>query len=278
MSNHAHLKSKEQALAFYELLRTETGLRLREHIRSLTSSPLDVLQFPPMQLLPNLSALAFHHSQTPGIPRWEATYFMSSHGASPVLSPMRSDVDGGVRLLLLDCARCTVQALMLTGLDVSRSFSEPSEWKRLQTHTIGLDLGWMADIAAIGHEKRVHALVVSPDGNWFASGSEDNTIILWDSDGQLCHEWMAHYGYIRSLVFSPDSGFLASAGGDGKVVVWDLNQDARRVGTLEGHTVHVHDCAWSPDGTTIASGAYDTTLRLWDTDIQAASSLGWRAR
>ncbi|TBU61656.1 WD40-repeat-containing domain protein [Dichomitus squalens] len=437
MINHIPLNSRDKAFAFYDFLRTDTGLRLREHVRSLTISPVDVPHLPPLHMLPNLSTLSFisrkleryYHEEGRPTVRLHTSHLWCYHRygqnirtlelghlslsacidlcrlilafpnttkiichdiivkgpamSGPVMDVLgaklsrpqlatvniHSGVDESVTSLLLDCARSTVQTLMLTGLhDILPAFSMPSEWKWLHTLTIGLELGKGADslgrlteflknfrppsledvsvhflvthrhilnqcfdderleetnwidvcskleaalstfrrqrlsflvslekparehlwtrelgqlfpalrdrgrltvacksIAAVGHERLVWAVVVSPDSKWIASGSWDNTIIVWDSDGRLCDEWMAHYSKLNSLAFSLDSRFLASAGSDRKVVVWDLNQDARRVATLEGHSDEVLSCAWSPDGTMIASGGVDKTVRLWDT-------------
>ncbi|TBU33616.1 WD40-repeat-containing domain protein [Dichomitus squalens] len=430
--NSVHLKSKEQALAFYEFLRTQTGSRLRGHVHSLTISPVDVPHFPPIQSLPNLSTLAFiprgrqeypsgrptsclhtshlrcYHRYGENIRSLELgnlslstctdlcrlilafpnTTNIECRGISveppakavPDMVLMRNklsqqlqpdtiniheEVDEAVASLLLHCSRGTVQTLMWTGqLDVvPPAFLTPSEWQRLHTLTIGSELGeepggiermtaffakfhppsledvsvhflvthreildqrfdsdkskeskwidicskleavlstfrrqrlsfmvsarerlWTRELGrrfpalrdrkrlavtckstAVGHESVAYTVVVSPDSRWIASGSEDNTIIVWDSDGKLCDEWIAHQGDVNSLAFSPDSRLLASAGHDEKVVIWDLNQDARRVATLRGHTDVVWSCAWSPDGTTIASGGGDKSIRLWDT-------------
>ncbi|TBU40582.1 hypothetical protein BD309DRAFT_1046132 [Dichomitus squalens] len=59
MINHTPLNSRDKAFAFYDFLRTETGSRLRKHVRCLTISPVDVPHLPPLQMLPNLATLSF---------------------------------------------------------------------------------------------------------------------------------------------------------------------------------------------------------------------------
>ena len=116
----------------------------------------------------------------------------------------------------------------------------------------------------MSHDGKVHSLVCSPNSERVASGADDSTIILWNPEGQLVHEWVAHAGSVLSLAFSPDGQYLASAGQDRKVAVWDVSQTPRKIATLNGHTEPVDSCAWSPNGTLIASGSWDTTIRLWD--------------
>ncbi|EJF65548.1 hypothetical protein DICSQDRAFT_133145 [Dichomitus squalens LYAD-421 SS1] len=59
MINHIPLNGRDKAFAFYDFLRTDTGSRLRRHVRCLTISPVDVPHLPPLQMLPNLATLSF---------------------------------------------------------------------------------------------------------------------------------------------------------------------------------------------------------------------------
>ncbi|KAI1784306.1 WD40-repeat-containing domain protein [Ganoderma leucocontextum] len=121
-------------------------------------------------------------------------------------------------------------------------------------------------VLAAGHEARLLALVGSQNSEWVASGSDDSTIILWDTNGHITQRWVAHrYKSVWSLAFSPDSQHLVSVGRDEKVAIWDLSQGVCKVATLEGHTGTVVSCAWSPsDGNVIATGSWDGTAQLWD--------------
>ena len=72
-----------------------------------------------------------------------------------------------------------------------------------------------------GHSGGVSALCVLQDGR-LASGSNDNTIRLWDltTGGQvICLE--GHLHVVRALCALPD-GRLASGAGDKTVRLWDL--------------------------------------------------------
>ncbi|TFK89203.1 WD40 repeat-like protein [Polyporus arcularius HHB13444] len=120
--------------------------------------------------------------------------------------------------------------------------------------------------AANGHTGTVTSLAVSPDSKWVASGSEDTTIILWDTEDQsVVRKWEASVETVWHLAFSPDSQRLAASGNEGRVVIWDVEQ-GDELGTLEGHTETVHTVVWSPDGTKLATGSDDMTVRIWDAE------------
>ncbi|EJF60379.1 WD40 repeat-like protein, partial [Dichomitus squalens LYAD-421 SS1] len=118
------------------------------------------------------------------------------------------------------------------------------------------------------HEDQVFCVAYSPDGKWVVTGSGDCTIILWDSDGQLVQEWVAHAGGVMSLAFSPDSRRLASSGGDRYLAVWDIMPGKGHPPIAMKYTDSDDDscaCAWSPNGTVIASTDVHTeTVKLWN--------------
>ncbi|PIL26173.1 transporter [Ganoderma sinense ZZ0214-1] len=117
------------------------------------------------------------------------------------------------------------------------------------------------------HEGPISTLVTSPNGPWFASGSYDSTIIIWDSrTGAIIYDWPAHVLSVDSLAFSPDGRYLCSTGGDTTPKIWDLYSPsgAALATTLVGHTAIVRHCAWSSSGTLLATGSNDGSVRLWD--------------
>ncbi|KAK7416688.1 hypothetical protein QQX98_005014 [Neonectria punicea] len=65
-----------------------------------------------------------------------------------------------------------------------------------------------------GHSQKVTCLVVSPNWQLLASGSQDGTIKLWLTEGVEVQKLEGHSGGINHLAFSPDSHLIASAATD----------------------------------------------------------------
>ncbi|MBP8857449.1 MAG: serine/threonine protein kinase [Anaerolineaceae bacterium] len=115
-----------------------------------------------------------------------------------------------------------------------------------------------------GHTDHVSSVAFSPDGSILASGSSDNTIILWDvGSGEKLHTLVGHPGDVLNVAFSPDGNTLASGSRDWMGILWDV-KSGEKLRNLVGHTGSVRSVAFSPDGSTLASGSYDNTIILWD--------------
>ncbi|MEO1004657.1 MAG: TIR domain-containing protein [Cyanobacteria bacterium J06638_38] len=111
-----------------------------------------------------------------------------------------------------------------------------------------------------GHYGAVLDVAVSPDQELIASGSADNTIILWKQDGTLLNTLKGHSGSVTAVTFSPDSQLLASASVDNTIKLWQ--RDGTLLRTFDGQE-DFNRVAFSADGKTLALASQDQTVKLW---------------
>ena len=131
----------------------------------------------------------------------------------------------------------------------------------------------------VGHTDTVYSVAFSPDGQTLASGSADETIILWNTTTGERTNTLAiptgpfagpintpagHTDTVYSVAFSPDGQTLASGSADGTIILWDTTTGQYKQ-TLTGHKRAVYSVAFSSDGETLASGSWDKTIILWNT-------------
>jgi len=73
-----------------------------------------------------------------------------------------------------------------------------------------------------GHEGYVNSVSISADGKRLASGSDNETVRLWDTEtGKEIQRFVGHEGSVRSVSLSADGKRLASGSGDKTVRLWD---------------------------------------------------------
>jgi WD40 repeat protein/CHAT domain-containing protein len=143
-----------------------------------------------------------------------------------------------------------------------------------------------------GHEQSVQSAKFSPDGNYILTTSLDDTVRLWDkqgnslavfpslgsratfspndryiltsglrsglrdSRGNLVAEFQGH-----SAVFSPDGNFILTAE-EQTVYLWDISGNL--IAKFQGHKNGAHKPRFSPDGRYIFTAGFFEDARLWD--------------
>ncbi len=115
-----------------------------------------------------------------------------------------------------------------------------------------------------GHNDTITAAELSDDGKQALSGSEDNTVRLWDVEkGECLRVFEGHTNTVRAVRLSLSGHFGVSAGDDRTIRLWNLGTGAC-LRVLEGHTGVIKDLSLGANDRYLLSAGEDKTLRLWD--------------
>lgn len=128
---------------------------------------------------------------------------------------------------------------------------------------------WKHKTLISGHIGWVRTAVVDPANEWFATGSADRTIKIWDlASGQLKLTLTGHISSVRALAISSRHPYLFSVSEDKTVKCWDLEYN-KVVRSYHGHLSGVYSCNLHPTIDLLFTGGRDSTCRVWDIRTKA---------
>ncbi|MBM4003302.1 MAG: hypothetical protein FJ295_08445 [Planctomycetes bacterium] len=116
-----------------------------------------------------------------------------------------------------------------------------------------------------GHSQPIRAIAVSSDGRWSVTGSQDQTVRVWDqTTGQQVRALPETnlLGPVTAVAISPDNTLVAAAGETGPIMVWNLADGVIRMRRMALPGA-IHDLAFLPDGKRIATISQDQAVRIW---------------
>lgn len=143
-----------------------------------------------------------------------------------------------------------------------------------------------------GHSKTVVGIAVSKDGKWLATGSADNSIIIWNADTyQQIRKIESHKGQVTTLDFSPDGRSLISGSTDRSLRLWDV-ATGNEIRNYNGEFKQgIYQCKFSTDGRLLGVVSWErsatgvqgfakildaqtgTLIKRFDTDDHPASAV-----
>jgi len=116
-----------------------------------------------------------------------------------------------------------------------------------------------------GHAADINTVTYFPNGQCFATGSDDKTCRLFDI--RAARELMS-YSHdeimcgVTSTAFSASGRLLFAAYETAQCQVWDILK-AERVFQLAAHSDRVSCLAMTGDGTALCTGSWDFSLKVW---------------
>lgn len=137
--------------------------------------------------------------------------------------------------------------------------SAAARWPRPSWHA-----PWRPYRVISGHLGWVRSVAFEPGNEWFATGSGDRTIKIWDTaSGRLKLTLTGHIEQVTGLAVSDRSPYLFSCGLDKMVKCWDLETN-RVIRSYHGHLSGVRCLALHPELDILFTGGRDATCRVWD--------------
>ena len=125
----------------------------------------------------------------------------------------------------------------------------------------------LRDFTLEGHEGIFWSVAMTGLGDLAVSGSDDNTVCLWNlKTGDCLHVFEGHSEPVTSVAISNDGALIVSGSKDNTVRIWDA-----RKGTclhiLSGHAKAkaFRTVFLSKDTNYVASGSGDGTILIWNT-------------
>lgn len=116
-----------------------------------------------------------------------------------------------------------------------------------------------------GHKWHVSCLSFSTNGVYFASGSWDKQVKIWDlrvltTNRQLGNQSTWHSAPVTTVSWFPNVEFLlASGSADNSVRIWN-SETGERISVLEQHTGWVLGSSFNSAGTVLATSSWDKTV------------------
>lgn len=123
-----------------------------------------------------------------------------------------------------------------------------------------------------GHEKEVSAVAFHPDGNTLVSGSDDQSVRLWDIEksaetANLNSDFEKRAkSQIHAVTFSPNGKLVASVNGNGQLHIWNpsLEKAKRLVSGFDAHpSNNAYQVVFGKDTSVIYTSGQDNKAKQW---------------
>jgi WD40 repeat protein len=140
---------------------------------------------------------------------------------------------------------------------------------------------WACQHTLTGHQglfAAIKTIAISPQLPLVATGSEDQTIRLWNiNTGAEIGILTGHQKSVETIAFHPhQSGRLFSGDRSGQIKLWQVDP-AEELISIDSQQDKVNCLAISPDGKLIISGGSDKTIKIWYFGLSDERSIDYLA-
>ena len=118
-----------------------------------------------------------------------------------------------------------------------------------------------------GHRHWINSVRFSPDGQYFASASEDGLLMVWNTKStERIFTFKGHTAGLNQLEWHPDGKRIITSSSDGTLKVWDITQPGERVFTVADNETGPWYAPVTPDGKKMVSASSTRALSVWNLD------------
>ncbi len=112
--------------------------------------------------------------------------------------------------------------------------------------------------------KKVTTLAITPDDKYLISGSDDQTIKIWNLETRKeLFTLKGHEDSVNTISITPDGKHLISGSKDKTIKIWHL-ENREEIFTFTGHTDSINSVKVTSDGQLVISASSDKTLQVWE--------------
>jgi WD40 repeat protein len=119
-----------------------------------------------------------------------------------------------------------------------------------------------------GHANSIWTVTIHPNGKMFASGSSDESVILWKTDqlNQIGTQVAKLGENVWALAIAPNRKQVAAGDGTGRIQLWNFDGTSlTELKSLEQNG-DVFSLSYSPDGRILVSAGNEGTIHFWNTE------------
>lgn len=123
---------------------------------------------------------------------------------------------------------------------------------------------WSRTTILLENSSKINTVAISDSKPFFATGSSDSTICLWDkhSFNQIL-SLKGHQGSLNKIIIEKKSGNLITGGEGVNIFSWNIEYEkVNRV--FRGHTSSINCINIHPTLNIMVSGSRDNSIRIWD--------------